>query len=213
MWRGLFELLIPSVCPACDQPRAEEARLLCRGCAGLLERWPRLGDAHTVIAYRGTGRVLVRRFKFQGRRDALAVLRSPLCDRLAELDFEAVVTVPRPPDRVRSQGCDPAHALARMAARSTRRPLVAGLRRCRSTQPQTDLPPDARRTNVAGSFQATRAVRGRRVLLLDDITTTGATLEAATACLLDQGGARHVERAALAGTPPEALPFACVPGL
>ena len=165
---------------------------------------PGLGEAHTALAYRGTALRLLRRFKYEGRRDALAVLLVPLVARLRELDVEGVVPVPRHPDRVRELRADPVHVLARAAARRLDLPLWGALlRRTRPTPPQTSLALEARRTSPVGSFAARpRALRGRRVLLLDDVTTSGATLLAAREALLAQGGARSVERAALAGTLP-----------
>ena len=204
MWRALLELLIPSVCPACDRPRAPGRALLCGACAIQLERWSGVGESLSVIAFRGVGRTLMHRIKFEGRRDALEVLMVPLIERLAPLPFEAVVAVPRHPDRIRSQGSDPAHALARELARRLGRELVENaLVRARPTAPQSELRGDARRRNVAGAFRADpRALRGRPVLLLDDIVTTGATLEAAARALREQGRPARVWCAALAGTPP-----------
>jgi predicted amidophosphoribosyltransferase len=157
---------------------------------------------HTAIAYQGTGLELVRRFKFEARHDARELLASWLAARAATLRFDCIVAVPRHLARVRSEDCDPVHELGRALARATDRPLVQGvLQRARRTLPQTGLGPAARRANVAGSFCARPgSLAGRRVLLLDDVATTGATLvEAARA--LRSSGARRVTLAAVAGTP------------
>lgn len=204
MWAALLELLIPSVCPACDAARRPGAPLLCAECAAGLSCLAQLGAAHTALAYRGTALRLLRRFKYEGRRDALAVLVEPLVARLRGLDVDGIVPVPRHPDRVRELRADPVHLLAREAARRLGLPLWDGiLRRARPTPPQTSLALEARRANPLGSFAARAgALRGRRVLLLDDVTTSGATLGAASDALLAQAGARSVEPAALAGTLP-----------
>lgn len=204
MWAALLELLIPSVCPACDAPRRPGTALLCAPCTDELAPLEQLGAAHTALAYRGTALRLLRRFKYEGRRDALAVLLEPCVARLRGLDVEGIVPVPRHPDRVRELRADPVHALAREVARRLDLPLWDELlRRTRPTPPQTSLPLEARRTSPRGSFAARPdSLRGRRVLLLDDVTTSGATLRAASDALLTDAGAQAVEPAALAGTLP-----------
>ena len=81
--------------------------------------------------------------------------------------------------------------------------------RAHPVRPQTGLSPAERRANVRGSFAAARgALRGRRVLLLDDVATTGATLREAARVLRTRAGARAIVLAAAAGTPagPAELP-------
>jgi ComF family protein len=167
---------------------------------------PALGDAATAIAYEGVGALLVQRFKYDGRRDAEAVLLERLVARVTGLELDVVVPVPRHPRRIRELGRDPVYDLARRLARALGRALDGGaLRRARATLSQTELSPAERSRNVAGSFRARRAsVLGRRVLLVDDVTTTGATL-AEAARTLRAAGARKVVQAALAGTPPPVL--------
>jgi predicted amidophosphoribosyltransferase len=202
VWAALLELLIPSVCPGCDAPRRAGSALLCAECAGDLSPLAQLGGAHTALAYRGTALRLLRRFKYEGRRDALAVLLELCAARLRGLDVEGIVPVPRHADRVRELRADPVHLLARQLARRLALPLWDDcLRRTRPTPPQTSLPLEARRTSPFGSFAARAdSLRGRRVLLLDDVTTSGATLRAAGDALAGQAGALRVEPAALAGT-------------
>ena len=199
----LLELVVPSVCPACDVPRTTGEPLLCASCARGLRALPRLRAVHTAIAYDGTGMELVRRFKFEGRRDALAVLVARLAERVRNLRFDAIVPVPRHIARVRSEGSDPVFTLARALARRTSVKIEAGvLARARPTPPQTGLSIAARRANVAASFRVrTGALSGLRVLLLDDVATTGATLVEAASSLRRTSGARRITLVALAGTP------------
>lgn len=201
--RALLELVVPSVCPACDLPRACGDTLLCGSCARGLLSLPRLRAVHTAVAYEGTGMELLRRFKFEGRRDALEVLVARLALRVGELPFDAIVPVPRHISRVRSEGSDPVFTLARALALATRVPLARNsLARARRTPPQTGLTIAARRSNVASSFRARAgALTGLRVLLLDDVVTTGATLVEAARCLRRESGARRITLAAVAGTP------------
>jgi ComF family protein len=204
--RALLELLLPSVCPACDGPRRAGQPLLCERCRPGLRLLERLGSVATAVEYAQTGAALVRRFKFDGRRDALEVLLEPLACRAARLPPGLLVAVPRHPARVRETGLDPVWLLARALARRSGRELAdQALIRTRAVAAQSGTSLGARRRNVAGSFRAPdRRVAGQRVVLLDDVATSGATLEAAAGALR-AAGARRVVRFALAGTPPPVL--------
>jgi predicted amidophosphoribosyltransferase len=126
-----------------------------------------------------------------------------LAARIRTLPFDGIVPVPRHWRRVRAQGADPVYDLARALSRATGQPLWGEmLWRARTTPAQTELPPAARLHNPAGSFAGRRGgLRGKRVLLLDDVTTTGATLRAAARELRGTGAARRVLTVAFAGTP------------
>jgi predicted amidophosphoribosyltransferase len=210
---ALLELIAPSVCPACDRPRLAGEPLLCGDPACEPPPRARLGAVLTAFAYEAAGAQLVRRAKFDGRGDALECVAARLAARLAALRFDGIVPVPRHVKRIKSQGGDPAHALARRTARLLGVALWDRvLWRTRPTPPQTELAPRARRSNVAGSFAAAPgALAGRRVLLLDDVVTTGATIaEAARALLVARP--RALLLAAAAGTPGAGLPTAVALG-
>jgi len=201
--RALVELLTPSVCPACDCARREGEPILCGTCALALRPLARLGPVTTALAYDGTAARLIQRFKFESRSDALDVLVEPLAGRVAGLDADVVVPVPRHPDRIREQGCDPAWQLARALCRRTGLALAPRvLERARAGQPQMELPRARRLANVRGSFRARPgALAGRRALLLDDVTTTGATLAEAARALRASARPGRLTPVALAGTP------------
>ena len=199
---SLLELLVPSVCPACDRSRGAGELLLCAACASRLRTLSELGHVATAVAYERTGLVLVRRFKFEDRRDALRVLLELLAARVRMLPADGIVAVPRHRRRVREQGSDPVWILARALARRTGLELLRGaLHRTRPTPPQAGLGPEERRRNVSGSFRSRGNFRGRRILLLDDVTTTGSTLLEAARELRSAARPRQVIPVALAGTP------------
>ena len=199
---SLLELLVPSVCPACDRPRGADEVLLCPACALHLRSLSELGGVATAVAYERTGLILVRRFKFEDRRDALRVLLELLAVRVQSLPADGIVAVPRHRRRVREQGGDPVWALARALARRTGLELLRGaLSRTRPTPPQSGLSPLERRQNVGGSFRARGDLRRRRILLLDDVTTTGSTLLEAARELRRGARPRQLIPVALAGTP------------
>lgn len=128
---------------------------------------------------------------------AMAALCGP---RLREC--ELVVPVPLYWTRRLGRGYNQATAIARPLAAVLGLPLRHALRRRRPTPPQSRLPRAARAANLRGAFALVRAAdcRGRQVLLVDDVTTTGATLEAAARCLR-RGGVEAVVAITAARTP------------
>jgi ComF family protein len=103
---------------------------------------------------------------------------------------DVVVPVPLHPARLAERGYNQAALLGAAAAAELGVPLLArGLARTRDTPQQARLDRAARRANVAGAFRARARLRGKRVVLVDDVATTGSTLAACTRALLDAGAA------------------------
>src|ERR1035437_2599952 len=107
---------------------------------------------------------------------------------------------PSPRRRKRERGYDPAMLLADETGRLLATPRRALLSRTRETPPQSTLPAAQRRGNVEGAFASSPRARGRVLVLVDDVVTTGATLFAA-ARALREAGARDVRALVLARTP------------
>lgn len=196
-----MDLLAPPECAACGIGLRVEERGFCGGCGPLIDE-----AAHGVAAYVFGGPLAdaIRRVKYGGRTEhvaALGALLSVPARRHAGL-VDAVVPVPLHPQRLRSRGFDHVALLARHVARSLGVPWqVRRLRRARATPPQAGLKGADRVANVRGAFRARPDAKRPRVLLVDDVRTTGATLEAA-ADALRAAGASHVRLLALAGTEP-----------
>ncbi|WP_246182529.1 ComF family protein [Pandoraea pneumonica] len=112
-----------------------------------------------------------------------------------------LVPVPLAPARLAARGFNQAWELTRVAARRTQRPASARwLRRERATASQRGLTRDVRQRNLRDAFIASDRVRGRRIVLIDDVMTTGATCHAA-ARALKRAGAAHVLAAVVLRTP------------
>ncbi len=102
---------------------------------------------------------------------------------------DAVCAMPLAKARQRERGYNQAQELARRVAATLELPLAAPLERRRHGEPQASLAWSARARNVAGAFACTADVRDRRIALVDDVMTTGATVAAASTALLDAGAA------------------------
>lgn len=112
--------------------------------------------------------------------------------------------MPLHPRRVRERGFNHASEIARAIARHFGLPLdAASVRRTRDTPPQQGLKHDARRRNVRGAFDCTGDVRGQHIALIDDVMTTGTSLDE-LAATLKKAGAREVSCWVAARTLPRA---------
>jgi len=185
--------ITPPVCETCGEP-LPSWRIISieqRRCARCRRRRTALSSARAIGAYDGALRDIIHALKYDRRRS----LAEPLAARLrihgADVLAGADVAVPVPlhRSRRRRRGFNQAADLARHLGL----PLADALRRTRPTPSQMDLPAARRHANVRGAFALRRRhdVAGCCVVLVDDVSTTGATLEACAGVLLD-AGAREV---------------------
>jgi len=115
-----------------------------------------------------------------------------------------IVPVPLSRKRLRERGFNQAVEIARPIARAARKPVeLALLERARDTPPQFDLPWAERRRNVRGAFTATRTLIDATVAVVDDVMTTGATLDEIAATLKAAGAARVVNWVVARTLPPQ----------
>lgn len=149
---------------------------------------------------------LVHRFKFAGDLAVGDYLGAALAESVAGRPRpDLVLPSPASVARLRERGFNPAAVLARRVARELEVPWHPGiLRKVRHTPPQTGLARSSRARNLRGAFRC-EGVEGLRVAVVDDVTTTGATLEA-LARELRSAGAVRVEGWVVARTPPPGKP-------
>lgn len=156
---------------------------------------PAFAWARAAVDYDGPAREALQAFKFGGRRLlarplAQLIVDTPEAERAIRAD--ALVPVPLAPARERERGFNQAAVLAeRLAPRFGVPVRAAWLARTRLTAPQTELSAAERRSNVRGAFAAARAVRGRSIVVIDDVFTTGATVSECARALA-AAGAREV---------------------
>ena len=198
------------LCPGCEPelPRLEEP--YCQRCADPDEErvcdWcraqpPAFDGVRAPYLMEGAVRDMVHSFKYQNLRAAAPELGQLLSAYLdsSPIRAEVVVPVPLHPRRERERGYNQAELLARELSKRTRLPMGShSLRRLRNTPPQVSVrSPDERKRAVQGAFECISDIGGQRVLLIDDVVTSGSTMSAC-ATALKAGGARSVWGLALA---------------
>lgn len=162
-------------------------------CGECLQRPPALAETHALFVYGFPLDRLVPRFKFHNDLAAGRLLSEWMAEGFAALPAPgALVPVPLHPTRLRQRGYDQALELAKPLARALQLPLVAdALVRVRATAPQSELDAEARQRNLRRAFACAEGVAlPAHVALIDDVMTTGATLEAAAKTLLRAGVTR-----------------------
>jgi ComF family protein len=179
-------------CRRCAMPLGTEAALTCGQCH---QRPPFFDLAYAPLLYQPPLDLLIKELKFHGRLAVAHLLgkwlglalqsRCPLP--------EVIIPVPLHPARLRRRGYNQALELARPVARHLGIPLLFdSVRRVRPTAPQSQLDMQTRHSNVRGAFIVNRPLAARHLALVDDVMTTGSTLNE-LARVLRSAGAREIE--------------------
>lgn len=205
--RGLGGGADEALCGQCRLALRQIAPPWCARCGHTRDRWeapsPSCGFCRTwpdALAWAasavwfddGPARELVHALKYGGWRIAAGPMASAMAREIgARLrGADLLVPVPLGARRRRERGHNQAELLADALSTRCALPVVAGLlERQRETRTQTSLHPEQRRANVAGAFRATRSLEGAKVVLVDDVLTTGATLASAAQALSAAGAA------------------------
>ncbi len=183
-------------CPRCAQPTPMGA--VCGAC---LKRPPAFAAALAVLRYDHPVDVLVQRLKYGGELALAGWFADLLAQSLpSQASPDLLIPMPLHPARLRQRGFNQAAEIGRALARRLKIPCQPdACRRLRDTPPQAGLPLDERRKNLRGAFACVTDLRDRRIALLDDVMTSGTSLEELAKTAL-KAGAAEVEVWAVART-------------
>ncbi|RJR34803.1 MAG: ComF family protein [Desulfobacteraceae bacterium] len=201
-----FQKLVSPVCPICGGPFPDgiQENHVCEEC---LKKRPYFDSAAALYLYDGRIMDAIHQFKYGGKSHLARVLGPLLAafgrERLSDPGGILVMPVPLHPRRLRERGYNQSLLLARHVSSVLRASLdFMSLRRTRDTQVQTGLKKDERRRNVRRAFEVTdrNAVKGKTILLVDDVATTGSTLNECSR-VLRKAGCNEIHCLVLARAP------------
>lgn len=203
-WISLLDLIAPDTCAGCQSPLPSPSLLFCSVCEGSCAhglRQRNVGDllALAVLPYEGALPVALRRFKFEdhpelARRFARSIhaewgaIERALIPTDRSLPAPSLVPVPLHPRRLAERGFNQSALLARALSRLAGWPFASDtLGRRLDTAQQSRLSRDERLQNLAGAFKARPVAGTERVVLIDDVLTTGATITGCVHALQSAG--------------------------
>jgi len=185
--RQSLSRIMPPLCPRCGRP--QPSGILCPGCVS----WQaEIDGIRSPFRFDGVIRQAIHQLKYQNLRALVAPLAKLLQDYLSTnpLPAEVLVPVPLHPKRLRERGYNQSSLLARELSKLINLPVVDDcLNRQRHAPPQARTSTvEERRSNIAGAFACRDyRLRDKQVLLIDDVSTSGATLDACAAALKASG--------------------------
>lgn len=161
-------------------------------CADCLADPPPMDRCFAAFDYSFPIDSLICSFKYRGRLALGRVLGTLLAEAVAarslHLDVDLLLPVPLHPGRQAERGFNQSAEIARWTGRRIGREVAGDyLRRCLETRPQVSLSQISRRRNVQGAFEVLRSLKGARVVIIDDVLTTGSTAAELAGCLRRAG--------------------------
>lgn len=177
-----------SACPVCALPNPGGER-----CGACLKHPPAFDATRAILDFDFPVNALLRRYKYAGFLAIAEIMGTLLAEQIQNENWpDLVIPMPLHPSRLKERGFNQAVEIARIVCGRTGLPLERNAcSRIRTTPSQAGLPLQARRKNLRGVFACNLDLSGRRVVLLDDVMTTGASLDELARCVKDAGAA-HV---------------------
>ena len=189
-----FEATPVTSCRHCSASLNQEddlKTLRCVACSRIPE--PAYERLTACYLYKDGVRHLIHKLKYANRPYLTKTLERLIQNRLAPgfnfKQFDALVPIPLHPARLREREFNQAELIARQIGVRCERPVLSALRRTKRTRPQSLLDEKTRWANMENAFDVTRPalIKGKNLLLIDDIVTTTATTRAASLCLKNAG--------------------------
>jgi ComF family protein len=182
------------LCPACTAdlpqlpaalcPQCGEETTLGERCGACLKDPPAFARTIALFRYEFPVDRLIQALKYGHQLALAAWLGHRLGERLVAADYDLLLPLPLHPSRLRTRGFNQSLEIARVTSKALAIPMnPAILTRIRATPPQAELPLKERGRNVRGAFECARDLAGKRILLVDDVMTTGSTLREAARIL------------------------------
>ncbi len=210
-----FELVFPAVCHSCGTRLNHPEKQVCTGCEAELLPLPKIscdlcsdvlrgdychscneGDysfsfAKAAVTYDEVAKTLVHRLKYNAYQALADYFAKRMTDALESYpefeDYDLVTAVPLHRVRKRERGFNQSELIARSFAKYSGRSYAELLRRKRYTRSQTELDVAQRKKNVSGAFASKKALQGMNIIVIDDVFTTGHTINESTLALLEAG--------------------------
>jgi len=212
----LLALIATPYCPRCGASRGPHVPVSADGCNVCPQPMPRYDRIVRLGPYEPPLRPIIREMKFR-RQEAMLrrmgeLLAQALEGQCPDDDFDLVMPVPMHWRRRITRGGDHARSLGRCLARELQLPLGDELIRVRHTPQQAHLSRTVRLENIRGAFSVVRPrdLASAKILLVDDVSTTGATANEAARALLDAGASRVTLAVIAKAQPPRAYAQASV---
>ena len=171
-------------CPVCALPTLHGER-----CGYCLKRAPHFAHTWVAFTYAFPLDRLVQSLKYGHNLAVVSLLADTLTMQTSShLLPDVLIPMPLHPNRLRQRGFNQAHEIARHVARNLHLPVLPhAATRVIDTPPQASLPLKERRKNLRGAFACDRSIQGQRVAIVDDVMTSGSTLDALAETLLKAG--------------------------
>ena len=175
---------VPAPCARCAMPWP------CAPCRADRDDW-RIDRMNAPFVYAEPLSTFLKALKYRGRRELGRALGELLATeiRSENLNVDRILGVPLHPRRLRARTFNQAHEIARALSRRYRWPLAAGVRRLIDTPPQTERDRSERQRFASSAFHVQANLAGARIAVVDDVVTTGATINALAAALKAAGAA------------------------
>lgn len=196
LFESILNLIFP---PRCEVCRQDSQDALCHDCFKEIKFMkPHLG-IYSAAAYDGTLRAAIKRFKFKKRKRLAQALGFLLVKYVSQIpglemrEMDLIIPVPLHEKRLKERGFNQARVLAETLSHYYGIPVKSSLARIKNTKAQFDLERKERFSNIKGAFKVVdNSVNNKRILLFDDIYTTGATIMECSKAL-KAAGAKRIE--------------------